>query len=390
MANQQTRPCVSGIPDAPRPGPSGAGGPQSADTHAGLPPDKRPCGRPPRIGALSLESPLILAPMAGITNLPFRLLAREAGCAMVYTEMVSADGIVRRSAETQGYLKTDPAERPLALQLFGSDPLIMAEAAAAVVEACEPDVLDINMGCAVRKIVKIGSGVALMQTPERTAALLRSVRKAVRIPLTIKIRSGWDPSGSQALKIGEMAQDCGVDAVAIHPRTASQKFSGTADWSIIGALKRRLSIPVIGNGDIFSADDVVQMLTQTGCDAVMIGRKSVGYPQIFAEAARRLEGREIPADDLNLRLDLMLRYLGLSVACLGRQRTCRLMRSRLGWFTKGVPDSSGLRQRLSAVTSIDQAQDLIESFRAIRTERGEMRSGLDADHAPGGAGARSR
>ncbi len=198
-----------------------------------------------KIGPLRLDHPLILAPLAGVTHLPFRLLAREAGCALVCSEMVSADGLVYGSPNTVDLLRSDPAEKPFSVQLFGSDPAVMAEAAA-IVEHSGADVLDINFGCAVRKVIKTGAGVALMQSPQRAEALLRAVRKKIRIPLTVKLRSGWDASGRQAFAIGEIAEACGVDAITIHPRTASQMFRGRADWALIAALKRRLAFRLSG------------------------------------------------------------------------------------------------------------------------------------------------
>jgi nifR3 family TIM-barrel protein len=324
-----------------------------------------------KIGTLTLEHPLILAPLAGVTHLPFRLLAREAGCALVCSEMVSADGLVHGAPNTLGLLRSDPAEKPLSIQIFGSDPSVMAEAAA-VVENSGADVLDINFGCAVRKVTKIGAGVALMQSPKRVEALLRAVRKKIRIPLTVKIRSGWDASGRQALAVGEIAEACGVDAVTIHPRTAAQMFSGRADWTIIAALKRRLSLPVVGNGDIFSAEDAERMFAQTGCDAVMVGRAAIGCPSIFARILSRFEGRPQSPEGVDGRLDLMRRYVEISVACFGAERAGRLIRHRLGWFAKGIPHSAPLRQALGGADSIDQALALIEGFReeAARRRRG--------------------
>jgi nifR3 family TIM-barrel protein len=316
----------------------------------------------PRIGSLQLENPLVLAPMAGVTNLPFRIMAREAG-------------LLKRPEAVRAYLQSSPAEKPLAVQLFGSEPQVMAEAAAAVAASGAAAAIDINMGCAVRKIVRTGSGVALMRTPEKTAALLRAVRKAVRLPLTVKIRSGWDRSGAQALAIGQLAQDCGVDAVAIHPRTAAQKFGGRADWTIIAALKKRLAVPVIGNGDVFAPLDARRMMAETGCDAVMIGRAAVGCPQIFTHALIGLAGGEIPADDAALRLDLMQRYLTLSVACLGEPLAGRLMRFRLGWFARGLAHGAGLRERLGEPASIAQYRERIESFRQEWTARRAGRPG---------------
>jgi tRNA-dihydrouridine synthase B len=311
------------------------------------------------IGTLQIDPPLLLAPLAGVTNLPFRLVAREAGCAMVFTEMVSAEGLARRGPHTLPYLRSVPAERPLAVQLFGADPAAMADAAA-MVQDSGADALDINFGCAVRKVVRAGAGVALMRTPATAAALLTAVRKAVRIPLTIKLRSGWDGCGRQALEIGVLAEDCGVDAVILHPRTAGQKFAGRADWGLIAALKRRLGIPVIGNGDIRSAEDAQRMMVETGCDAVMVGRRAIGYPRIFTETAARLAGRPLPADDPLQRLEVMRRYVGLTRECYGEETARALLRCRLGWFATGMRGGAGLRRALAGVESVGHALELVE------------------------------
>jgi nifR3 family TIM-barrel protein len=313
------------------------------------------------IGPLYLENPVILAPLAGITNLPFRLLAKEAGCGLVTSEMVSADGLVHGARNAFDLLRSLPAEKPLAVQLFGSDPVVMAEAAA-IVEGSGADLLDINFGCAVKKVIKTGSGAALMRTPQRAEALLRAVRHAVRIPLTIKIRSGWDGSGRQALALGEIAEACGVNAVTLHPRTASQKFSGRADWGGIAALKRHLSIPVIGNGDITCADDAARMLSETGCDAVMVGRRAIGYPRIFTEIGLRLHGEAALADTIAHRLKVLRRYTQLTVECFGRETATRLLRRRLGWFVKGMRNGAVLRCAAGKITCMDQAYEVIEAF----------------------------
>jgi len=323
-----------------------------------------------RIGSLHLDNPTLLAPLAGVTDLPFRLLAREAGCGLVCTEMVSADGLAHGSAHTFCYLRSLPAEKPHAVQIFGADPAVMAEAAA-IVQDSGADVVDINFGCAVRKVIQAGAGVALMRTPKRAEALLRAVRQAVRIPVTIKLRSGWDRSGREALGIGVIAQQCGVDAVTIHPRTAAQKFSGRADWALIAALKRRLRIPVIGNGDIRSAQDAAQMMADTGCDAVMIGRGAIGYPRIFTDVLCRLRGQAPAPEHLDQRLDVMRRYIGLMVACYGEEIARRLVRNRLAWFAKGLRGSTALRQAAARTDTIGDALTLIDAYRTAAMGRGQ-------------------
>jgi len=314
------------------------------------------------IGNLTLENNVILAPLAGITNLPFRLLAKEAGCGMVCSEMISSHGLVYKSEKTFKMLDSSPEEKPLSIQLFGAKPDIMAEAAA-IVESSGADVVDINFGCSVRKIIKTGSGAALMKTPDLAEKLLKAVRRAIRIPLTIKIRSGWDDSGDQAIHISRVAENCGVDAVAVHPRTAGQMFGGRADWSIIAAVKANSSIPVIGNGDIMSAADAVRMLDETGCDGVMIGRKAIGNPYIFSSVVARINGNEEADDDLASRFNIMLRYLEASVKYIGEEHACRMMRSRLGWFTKGMHKSSQFRESIKHLSSEKEGIELINAYR---------------------------
>jgi nifR3 family TIM-barrel protein len=314
------------------------------------------------IGNLTLANNVILAPLAGITNLPFRLMAKEAGCGLVCSEMVSSHGLVYKSKKTAQLLKSVAAEKPLSAQIFGADADIMAEAAA-IVEGIGADILDINFGCSVRKVVKTGAGAALMRTPDKAQAVLKAVRNAIRIPLTIKIRSGWDASGEQAFNIARVAEDSGVDAVAVHPRTARQLFSGRADWSLIAAVKKQLSIPVIGNGDIFSAQDAINMLSETGCDGIMIGRKAIGNPGIFRQVLARISGDKSEAEDLGRRFDTMIHYLKASVEYLGEEPACRMMRSRLGWFTKEMPNSSKFRESIKHLSSEKEGLELIAAYK---------------------------
>jgi tRNA-dihydrouridine synthase B len=314
-----------------------------------------------QIGSLTLANNTILAPLAGITNLPFRLMAKEAGCGLVCSEMVSSHGLVYRNEKTLKMLESTPEEKPLSVQIFGAEPDILAEAAA-IVESSGADLVDINFGCAVRKVVRTGSGVALMRTPDLAEDLLKAVRRAIRIPLTIKIRSGWDASGAQAANISRIAENCGVDAVTVHPRTAGQLFNGPADWSVIKAVKEAVSIPVIGNGDIMAAGDATRMLNETGCDGVMIGRKAIGNPGIFTRVVARINGEEDPAEDILRRFDLMIRFLQASIKYIGEEQACRMMRSRLGWFTKGLPRSSRFRESIKHLSSEKEGIELINAY----------------------------
>jgi nifR3 family TIM-barrel protein len=320
-----------------------------------------------RIGTITLDNPFIMAPLAGISNLPFRLLAKKEGCALVSSEMISSNGLVYKSEKTLKMLDSVPGEKPLSIQIFGSDPSIMAEAAT-IVEASGADILDINFGCSVKKIIKTGAGVFLMQTPKIAEALLKAVRKSITIPLTIKIRTGWDPTGSQALQIAKIAQTSGADAIAIHPRTATQGFRGKADWSVISAVKQAVALPVIGNGDIVRPADAVLMQKTTGCDGVMIGRAAIGNPWIFSQCLAGLHGENITAVDLDQRFEVMNHYVSASVEYSGEKVACRMLRSRLGWFVKGLRFSSKFRESIKHLSSERETIELIQTYREVLRE----------------------
>lgn len=321
-----------------------------------------------RIGTLTLDNSAVLAPLAGITDLPFRLLVKRSGCGLVYSEMISANALVRRSAKTLKMLVSCEAEKPLCIQIFGADPEVMAEAAR-MVEAAGADLVDINFGCSVKKIVKSGAGVALMRDTAAAGKLLDALRRAVSVPLTIKIRSGWDASGRQALAIARVAEDCGVAAIAVHPRTAGQGFRGSADWSIIAAVKAAIAIPVIGNGDILSARDALRMESETGCDGVMIGRAAIGNPWLFEQYLALKKDRPAPSVDLGVRLETMARYVREMIAFRGELQACRMLRSRLGWFVKGLPHAGAFRDSIRRIASEGEALAAIAMLRSERDRR---------------------
>ncbi|MDZ7833193.1 MAG: tRNA dihydrouridine synthase DusB [Desulfobacterales bacterium] len=315
-----------------------------------------------RIGDIELTNPLILAPMAGITHMPFRILAREAGCGLVCSEMISSNGLHYGSAETRDMLVMDDAEKPISVQLFGQRPDIMAEAAA-MVEAMGADIIDVNFGCAVKKVVRTGAGAALMKDLDRAEQMLIKMRKAIRIPLTIKIRSGWDASGRQAIELCRIAGACGVDAVTVHPRTARQGFRGCADWQVIKRVKEAAAIPVIGNGDIKRPSDVQKMIEATNCDGVMIGRAAIGNPCFFTQALAALRHEPIPPVDPLHRFQMMHWYMDQMITLFGEKKACRMLRSRLGWFSKGLPASSVFRRAITRIRSREEAEHLIEAYK---------------------------
>ena len=315
-----------------------------------------------QIGNLKLPNQLVLAPLAGITHMPFRMLAREAGCGLVCSEMISSNGLHYGSKETREMLAMSDSEKPIAVQLFGQHPEIMAEAATQV-EALGADIIDVNFGCAVKKVLRTGAGAALMKDLERAERMLSAMRKAIRIPLTIKMRSGWDASGKQALELSRIAEACGVDAVTVHPRTAGQGFRGCADWQLIKTIKAATAIPVIGNGDIKQPADVLKMLETTNCDGVMIGRAAIGNPWIFTQALAAINHQPIPQVDPRDRFNLMHRYMAEMIALFGEKKACRMLRSRLGWFSRGLPASSVFRHAITQIKNRDEAAHLIETYK---------------------------
>ena len=317
-----------------------------------------------QIRDLKIKGKTFLAPLAGITNLPFRSLVKEYGCSVVCSEMVSAKGIFYNSEKTMTLMESTESEKPLSIQLFGSDPVSLAKGARAVEDLNVADLIDINFGCSVKKVVKQGAGVALMKDPALTRRILTAVRQATHLPFTIKIRSGWDTSGDQAFKIAEIAQDCGVDAIALHPRTAGQAFRGHSNWDHIRQLKSRASIPVIGNGDILCPEDAVTMMDQTGCDAVMVGRAAMANPFILKQIDQYLETGAYQSPSNDDIFTAMERLVRLYVDYFGEQPACRMLRGRLSWFVKGLPNASVFRKNLTQIHTQNQALKLIRDFRA--------------------------
>lgn len=305
-----------------------------------------------RIGNTILENNVILAPMAGVTDLPFRLLCREQGAGCVVTEMVSAKAILYNNRNTKELMQIHPQERPAAIQLFGSDPDIMAQIAARI-EDGPYDFIDVNMGCPVPKVVNNGEGSALMKKPKQAEKVLSAMVKAVKKPVTVKFRKGFNDTSVNAVEFAKMAEGSGVAAVAVHGRTREQYYSGKADWDIIRQVKEAVKIPVIGNGDIFTPQDAGRMMEETGCDGIMVARGAKGNPWIFRRINHYLDTGEIlPGPSIEEIQAMILRHGHMLAAYKGEQTAMREMRGHVAWYTKGMPHSAALRNEINQVETL--------------------------------------
>lgn len=313
-----------------------------------------------KIKSLPLTNPVILAPMAGITDLPYRMIMKRFGAALVFTEMISANGLHYGGAGTDDLLRSVPEERPLGVQLFGDDPQRLADAARRVEAGA--DLIDLNCGCPVRKVVGSGAGSALLRDPAKVARIVSAVRQATDLPLTIKLRSGWDAESRNYLEVARLAIAEGVDAVTLHPRTRTQMFGGRADWNDIAALKQAVAVPVIASGDLFTVEDAVTVLEQTGCDAVMVARGGYGNPWLIRQIIDRLAGRPMQQPSAEERLTVAREHLDLFLATYGAPRTLAHMRKHLCWYTHGLPNATSFRQRINRAFSVAEMQDLLTNF----------------------------
>ncbi len=317
-----------------------------------------------KIGDLTLDHNLLLAPMAGITNLPFRLIAREMGAALCYTEMVSSDGLVRDGRKSLELLTSSSEDHPLGIQIFGDDPDLLAQSAQLVEGYGE--LVDINMGCPVKKVVKNGAGSALLRDPSLVGRIVDRVRKAVKVSITVKMRIGWNSGEDNFLEIARIAEDAGCDAITLHPRSRSQMFSGRADWSKVHQLKQRVKVPVIGSGDIFTGQDAVALLSETGCDGVMIARGALGNPWIFRDALRLLAGSEPVPPPPGERLEIALRHLELFMESAGEKIAIREIRKHLSWYASGIPGAARFRAMVNMIEDKNNlTQLLLEFFGAV-------------------------
>ncbi|WP_456110567.1 tRNA dihydrouridine synthase DusB [Roseburia hominis] len=323
-----------------------------------------------QIGNVTLENNLILAPMAGVSDLPFRLLCREQGAGLVCMEMVSAKAILYKNRNTEELLTIDPKEHPVSLQLFGSDPDIISEIAKQIEE--RPfDILDLNMGCPVPKVVNNGDGSALMKNPRLAGEIIEKTARAIKKPLTVKIRKGFDDAHVNAVELAHIAQESGAAAVAVHGRTREQYYAGHADWDIIRQVKEAVSIPVIGNGDIRTPEDVAAMAEQTGCDGYMIARGAEGNPWIFRQILHYFEtGEHLARPDFSEVTEMLLRHAKMQIDCKGDYTGIREIRKHAAWYTAGYRNSSKLRGRINEVENYGQLEALFREVESYNEKNG--------------------
>ena len=324
-----------------------------------------------KIGNVALKNPCVLAPMAGVTDLPFRLLCAEQNAGLLSMEMVSAKAISFHNKNTIRLLEIAEEEHPVSLQLFGSDPDIISEMAK-YIEERPFDILDINMGCPVPKITGNGEGSALMKNPKLVGEIISKTVKAIQKPVTVKIRKGFDEEHVNAVEIAKIIEDSGAAAVTVHGRTREQFYSGKADWDIIRQVKEAVRIPVIGNGDVVSPETAEKMMEETGCDAVMVGRAARGNPWIFREIFHYLDtGERLPRPDRQEIRKMILRHAKLQTAYCGEETAMREMRKHVAWYTAGLPNSARLRGRVNEITSLAELERLLDTYFGGEAREGE-------------------
>ena len=335
-----------------------------------------------RIGSLTLNPPVALAPLSGINDRSFRLICRELGASIVWTGLISGNALQHRNGKSEDLLRFLPAEHPVCAQVFGAEPGVVA---AAVVEAERhgADLVDINMGCSVPKVLKGRAGAALMADPERGEAIVRACVEAAAVPVLVKLRTGWRDRGEGAVEMARRCEGAGAAAVSVHPRWAGERFRGAADWSVIARVKEAVGIPVIGNGDIRSGADAVRMRAETGCDGVMVGRAALGNPWIFRQVGAALAGEPAPpAPTVGERIALAQRHVSLAAADRGARVGVREMRKHLAWYLKGMPMARALRERANRATTEQELLDILEEAASAATA--EPTAGPTAEPTAGG------
>lgn len=314
------------------------------------------------IGNIQIDNPVVLAPMAGVTDKAFRILVKEQGCGLIYTEMVSAKALTYKNAKTFELIDLTDEKPPISVQIFGSEPDIMAEGARIVAEH-GASIVDLNMGCPVPKVVKNNEGSALMLEPDLAASIVTKICKSIKIPVTVKIRKGWDENNVNAVEFAKRMEDSGASAVAVHGRTKYQLYSGSADWDIIRQVKAAVDIPVLGNGDIITPQDAKRILAETKCDAVMIGRAAMGNPWLFKRVSKLInEGIELPEPSPEERIKMAIRHGELAVKYKNEKIAIKEMRKHVAWYVRGLPHAAKMRDMVNKVTTLDQLKALMYEY----------------------------
>ncbi len=318
-----------------------------------------------KIGRLNFDNNIFLAPMAGITDITFRILCKNLGCGLVFTEMIRAKGLLYDNKKTKNFLQIEPEEKPVGVQIYGNEPDVMVE----VVKMFNSDdnicLIDVNMGCPVKKIVHTGNGAALMKTPKLAYKIISEMKKVSQKPITVKFRKGWNENSVNAVEFAKILEDAGADAVVVHGRTRDQMYKGKADWEIIKKVKQNVKIPVIGNGDLFNAESVKKMFEETGCDGVMIARGALGNPWIFKQSLDLLNNREVCFPTNIERIDMFINQLSRAIKYFGEIRAVKEMRKHISWYLKGMKNCCVIKQKLQTEINKDKIIEILEEYKTI-------------------------
>ncbi|BFN36623.1 tRNA dihydrouridine synthase DusB [Fidelibacter multiformis] len=321
---------------------------------------------------LKIGVPLFLAPMAGVTDMPFRQICRDFGAEISYSEFVSSEGVIRNNLKTLRYMTFQENERPVGIQIFGHDPKVLADAATFIEKTFHPDLIDLNFGCPVPKVVKKGAGSALLKDLERLRDIASAVSSSVTIPVTAKIRSGWDDNHVVIPHIAPVLEESGIQLVTLHPRTTLMRYKGRADWSLIRRLKENTRLPVIGNGDIRTAGDALRMMDETGCDGVMVGRGALGNPWLLRQIKAALTGTAIPENPSpKEKMDLMSQHFREVVRFYGTEQGYKVFKSHIAWYTTGLPHGSAFRQKANMCRSVHEMETVIATYQTLLKELSE-------------------